>query len=242
MNLAACFTGLAIRLQLGIIDCLAGHLLDCALHFLRRSVTMMSSSKTKRKPLNGRRAREGVGSVFLWFIQKPHAESDLVEAIVEWAVAAPPDSQASEPGKAQFDNRELPIRGGLMDSCERRRTTRLSDPYHCLPDHDVTGIFVLSYRCGFNLIPGLDDSCLPENGVFIRFPPYRHVAIPGFIPKRKKLLLHYRNDIVGFCHGNTRLTRHALAGRIAPPRRRPPSFSQPAGASPKPLAQRKTTL
>ena len=30
-------TGPAIRLQLGIIDCLAGHLLDCAFHFLRRS-------------------------------------------------------------------------------------------------------------------------------------------------------------------------------------------------------------
>jgi hypothetical protein len=35
----------------------------------------------------------------------------------------------------------------------------------------VTGIFLLSYRCGFNLIPGLDYSNLPEEGVFIRFPP-----------------------------------------------------------------------
>ena len=96
--------------------------------------------------------------------------------------------------------------------------TQLSDPYHCLPDHDVTGIFLLSYRCGFNLIPGLNDSCLPENGVFIRFPPYRHVAIPGFIPKRKKLSLHNRNAIVGVCHGNMRLPRHALADRTAPPR------------------------
>ena len=59
MNLAVYVTGLAIRLQLGIIGCLAGHLLDFALHFLRRSgdpvLTMMSSSKTERKPLNGRR-------------------------------------------------------------------------------------------------------------------------------------------------------------------------------------------
>jgi hypothetical protein len=30
LNLAVYFTGLAIRLQLGVIDCLAGHLLDCA--------------------------------------------------------------------------------------------------------------------------------------------------------------------------------------------------------------------
>ena len=37
LNLAIYVTGLAIRLQLGIIDCLAGHLLDCAFHFLRRS-------------------------------------------------------------------------------------------------------------------------------------------------------------------------------------------------------------
>ena len=34
------------------------------------------------------------------FIQKPYAESDLIEAIVEWAVAAPPGSRASKPGEA----------------------------------------------------------------------------------------------------------------------------------------------
>ena len=37
LNFAVSFTGLAIRLQRGIIDCHAGHLLDCAFHFLRRS-------------------------------------------------------------------------------------------------------------------------------------------------------------------------------------------------------------
>ena len=119
-------------------------------------------------------------------------------------------------------------------------------PYAARQDPDAFEINV-SNANGSDLLlaicfPGLNNSCLPENGVFIRFPPYRHVAIPGFIPKRKKLSLHYRNAIVGVCYGNMRLTRHAPAGRIAPPRRRPPSVSPPAGASPKPLAQRKTTL
>jgi hypothetical protein len=37
LNLAVYFTGLAIRLQLGVFDCLAGHQLDRVFNFLRRS-------------------------------------------------------------------------------------------------------------------------------------------------------------------------------------------------------------
>jgi hypothetical protein len=36
LNLAAYFNGPAIQLQLGVIDCLTGHLLDCAFDFCRR--------------------------------------------------------------------------------------------------------------------------------------------------------------------------------------------------------------
>ena len=54
-----CFAGLAIRLQHGIIDCLAGHLLDCAFHILRRSGDPVRHDdvflQDQRKPLNGRR-------------------------------------------------------------------------------------------------------------------------------------------------------------------------------------------
>ena len=69
MNLAVYVTGLAIRLQLGVIDCLAGHLLDCAFHFLRRSGDPVPVDdfflRDLAKPLNGR-CWEVVGSVFLW--------------------------------------------------------------------------------------------------------------------------------------------------------------------------------
>src|ERR1700730_14570630 len=37
LNLAVYLTGLAIRLQLGVFDCLAGHQLDRVFNFLRRS-------------------------------------------------------------------------------------------------------------------------------------------------------------------------------------------------------------
>ena len=49
-HLAVYFTGLAIRLPLGVIDCSAGHLLHCDLIFFARpatrSLSMISSSKT----------------------------------------------------------------------------------------------------------------------------------------------------------------------------------------------------
>ena len=75
MNLAVYVTGLAIRLQLGIIGCLAGHLLDSALHFLRRSgdpvryddVFLQDRTKApERATLGG-----SVVSVFLWSHGEP---------------------------------------------------------------------------------------------------------------------------------------------------------------------------
>ena len=75
MNLAVYFAGPAIRLQHGIIDCLAGHLLDCAFHILRRSgdpvrhddVFLQDRAKApERATLGG-----GVVSVFLWSHSQP---------------------------------------------------------------------------------------------------------------------------------------------------------------------------
>ena len=75
----------------------------------------------------------------------------------------------------------------------------------------MTGIFRLRYRRGFNLIASLDYSGLPEGGVFIRLPRQWPIVIPDFIPKRKQPSLHYRNDIVRFCHPILYELRHAMA-------------------------------
>ena len=84
----------------------------------------------------------------------------------------------------------------------------LTEPYYRLLNQNVIGIFHLSYRCSFCLIAGLDYSRLTEVGIFFRIPSEWRVVVPDFISKREKRSLHYRNDIVRFCHQRLHKLRH----------------------------------
>jgi hypothetical protein len=61
LNLAVYFNGPAIQLQLGVIDCLTGHLLDSAFDYCRRFGDLVLVDdfflQDLERPLNGRRER-----------------------------------------------------------------------------------------------------------------------------------------------------------------------------------------